>query len=138
MRPTDTPFVSKILPTAFVFSSLEGAILKALSTLFSNPLGTSGSARVVSYDWFQREADEYESDFMKKYDEDLNTALIFVSILSKLSRSWIQLVLLGVQAVCSLQLHPPSLSTFKKTFNWISNKSVTTSRFSPVSLLGTF
>jgi len=50
--------------------------------LFPNLLGTASSARIEFYDKFQREADEHDSDFMKKYDEDLNTTLIFVSILS--------------------------------------------------------
>jgi hypothetical protein len=54
-------------------------MLKALPTLFPHILGTASSARVTFYDKFQREADEYDRDFMKKYDEDLNTTLIFVS-----------------------------------------------------------
>jgi len=49
---------------------------------FRISLGLAGTPRVESYDKFQREADEYDSDFMKKYDEDLNTTLIFVSLLS--------------------------------------------------------
>ena len=55
-------------------------MLKALPSLFPNLLGTSSNARVEFYDKFQREADEYDRDFMKKYDEDLNTTLIFVSV----------------------------------------------------------
>ena len=55
-------------------------MLKALPSLFPNFLGTSSNARVEFYVKFQRKADEYDRDFMKKYDEDLNTALIFVSI----------------------------------------------------------
>jgi len=57
-------------------------MLKALPSLFPNLLGTASSARVEFYDKFQREADEYDRDFMKKYDEDLNTTLIFVSAAS--------------------------------------------------------
>jgi len=98
-------------------------MLKALPSLFPNLLGTSSSARVEFYDKFQREADEYDRDFMKKYDEDLNTTLIFVSILVThtsvavfISFSW------GYRPVCSLQLHPLSLSTFSKTSNRITNK----------------
>ena len=56
-------------------------MLKALSSLFPNHLGTSSSARGEFYDKFKREADEYDRDFMKKYEEDLNTTLIFVSAL---------------------------------------------------------
>lgn len=46
-----------------------------------NLLRTSGTVRVEFYNNFRREADECDRDFMKKYGEDLNTTLIFVSIL---------------------------------------------------------
>ena len=59
-------------------------MLKALPTLFPNLLGTASGARHEFYDKFQREADEYDRDFMGKYEEDLNTTLIFVSALSPL------------------------------------------------------
>ena len=54
-------------------------MLKSLSTLFPHLLGTTGGPTVDFYNKFQREADDYDSDFVKKYDEDLNTTLIFVS-----------------------------------------------------------
>ena len=60
-------------------------MLKALPSLFPNLLGTASSARVEFYDKFQREADEFDRDFMKKYDEDLNTTLIFVSSIRSVS-----------------------------------------------------
>ena len=63
-------------------SSLEDALLKTLTSLFPNHLGTTSGPRADFYDKFQREADEHDRDFMKKYDEDLNTTLIFVSISS--------------------------------------------------------
>lgn len=56
-------------------------MLKALPTLFPHLLGNINNARMEFYDKFQREADEYDRDFMKKYDEDLNTTLIFVRVL---------------------------------------------------------
>ena len=31
------------------------------------------------YKAYRKEADEYDKEFIKKYDEDLNTTLIFVS-----------------------------------------------------------
>ena len=63
-------------------------MLKALPSLFPNLLGTVSSARVEFYDKFQREADEHDRDYLKKYDEDLNTTLIFVSLsLSRQPRS---------------------------------------------------
>jgi hypothetical protein len=37
------------------------------------------TTRVEFYDKCKREADEYDKGFINKYDEDLNTALIFVS-----------------------------------------------------------
>ena len=56
-------------------------MLKALPTLFPH-LGTASTARAEFYNKFQREADEFDRDFIKKYDEDLNTTLIFVSFFS--------------------------------------------------------
>jgi len=37
--------------------------------------------RTGFYNKFKEEAAEYDDDFYKKYDEDLNTTLIFVSSL---------------------------------------------------------
>ena len=53
-------------------------MLKALPILFPHLLGTANGARAEFYDKFQREADEYDRDFIKKYDGDLNTTSIFV------------------------------------------------------------
>jgi len=36
--------------------------------------------RTRFYKNYQREAEEYDREFMKKYDDDLNTTLIFVSL----------------------------------------------------------
>ena len=49
---------------------------KALPSLFPNLNGTASSARVES----QRAADDYDRDFIKTYDEDLDTTLILVSV----------------------------------------------------------
>jgi hypothetical protein len=109
--------------TAFFVSSLEDAMLKALPSLFPNILGTSSNARVEFYDKFQREADEYDRDFMKKYDEDLNTTLIFVSVFlpSPPDRgpNWL---FRTSRLVSSLRSHPLSLLTFKATYNRTSHK----------------
>jgi hypothetical protein len=37
--------------------------------------------RTKFYETYRREAEEYDREFIKKYDEDLNTTLIFVSFL---------------------------------------------------------
>ena len=34
--------------------------------------------RTQFYEHYRKEADDYDREFMKKYDEDLNTTLIFV------------------------------------------------------------
>jgi len=36
--------------------------------------------RATFYAMYRREAEEYDREFIKKYDEDLNTTLIFVSL----------------------------------------------------------
>ena len=36
--------------------------------------------RTKFYETYRREAEEYDREFIKKYDEDLNTTLIFVGL----------------------------------------------------------
>ena len=67
-------------------------MLKTFQTLLPNLHGTASGARVEFYDKFQREADEYDRDFMKKYDEDLNTTLIFVSACFRIHTSIVALI----------------------------------------------
>jgi len=43
-------------------------------------LFTQGDHRSRFYECYRKEAEEYDKEFMKKYDEDLNTTLIFVSL----------------------------------------------------------
>ena len=50
---------------------------------FKSVLGSTGpgaNPRMEFYNKFQREMEEHDRDFEKKYDEDLNTTLIFVSV----------------------------------------------------------
>jgi len=60
------------------------------------------------YTMYKRETVEYDTEYMQKHNEDLNTTLIFV-------RVWILLVVArvdhGFRPVCSPQLVPPSSST---------------------------
>jgi len=44
---------------------------------FFQPIKTD-DPRVDFYTMYKREATEYDADYVKKYDEDLNTTLIFV------------------------------------------------------------
>jgi len=43
-------------------------------------LFTQGDHRARFFDEYRKEAEEYDREFMKIYDEDLNTTLIFVSL----------------------------------------------------------
>jgi hypothetical protein len=65
-----------------VVFSLEDAMLKSLPTLFPNLLGKASNPRTEFYEKFERAADDHDRDSIKKYDEDLNTTLIFASIFS--------------------------------------------------------
>jgi len=73
-------------------------MLKVFPSLFPNTLGTPTSSRAEFYDTFQREVGDYDRDFMKKYDKDLNGTLIFVSIFCIYIDRDIHLVSLGGQA----------------------------------------
>lgn len=64
-------------------------MLKALPTLFPHLLGTDSSAKVEFYNKFQRQADDYDNDFVKKYDDDLNTTLIFAGLFSAVASAFI-------------------------------------------------
>ena len=66
------------LLTEFFVPSLEDVVLKALPTLFPHLVGTTNNTRVEFYKKFQREADEYDRDFVKKCGGDLDTTLIYV------------------------------------------------------------
>lgn len=54
-------------------------MLKTLSKQFPS-LGTTGDPAVEFYNKFQRAADDHDAGFIGRHDEDLNTALIAVSI----------------------------------------------------------
>ena len=104
-------------------------MIKALPSLFPHLLGTANNARVEFYDKFQREADEYDRDFIKKYDEDLNTTLIFVGFLFFIHpgcdahlafRGW-------GRPVCSPRSHLLSLSMSRANSSRITHNSVITS-----------
>jgi hypothetical protein len=60
---------------------LENALRDALKSVTGSTT-TGVNPRVEFYNKFQQEMDEHDRDFEKKYDEDLNTTLIFVSVYS--------------------------------------------------------
>ena len=55
----------------------ERSFQDALRTFFQ-PIKTE-DPRVDFYTMYKRESAEYDADYIKKYDEDLNTTLIFVN-----------------------------------------------------------
>ena len=57
---------------------LEGALRNALKSVLGGT-GPGINPRVEFYNSFQREMEEHDQDFNRKYDEDLNTTLIFVN-----------------------------------------------------------
>ena len=59
---------------------MEEALLKALQSLFPSLNRTTGGARQEFYDKFQREASERDRDLTERYESDLDTTLIFVSV----------------------------------------------------------
>ena len=84
--PINPPaFVFQPLVTVSFVSSLEDAMRNALQSFFpSRTDGPTGNSRQEFYDKFQREANGHDNDFTEKYDSDLDTTLIFVSVLSYL------------------------------------------------------
>ncbi|KAF9783273.1 hypothetical protein BJ322DRAFT_1008423, partial [Thelephora terrestris] len=64
-------------------------MLKALPTLFPHLLETDQNARVEFYTKFQRQTSDHDRDFIKKYDEDLNTTLIFAGLFSAVASAFI-------------------------------------------------
>jgi hypothetical protein len=111
------PFLTTLSSVVF---SLEDAMLKALPTLFPNLLGKASNPRVEFYEKFERAADDRDRDFIKKYDEDLNTTLIFVSIFS--TSTSVSRESEGNRPVYSPRSHPLLSSTFRRSSNRIMKK----------------
>ena len=55
-------------------------VVKPLYSHKPDQLPTEEDHRTKFYDTYHREADEYDREFIKRHDEDLNTTLIFVCI----------------------------------------------------------
>ena len=74
---------------------------------FIPPIKT-GDDRVDFYKMYKKESAEYDTEFVKKYDEDLNTTLIFV----RCPPSYLANHLIDpCRLVCSLLSAPPLSST---------------------------
>ena len=80
---------------------------------FFQPTKT-GDPRADFYTMYKREAVEYDMDYVKKYDEDLNTTLIFVRCLSFFL---VKRLTFSCRPACSLPSAPPSSSMSIRTSN---------------------
>ena len=60
-----------------------GALLRTPHSRKQDILSTQEDHRVRFFEEYRKEAEDYDKEFMKKYDEDLNTTLIFVSPISQ-------------------------------------------------------
>ena len=76
--------------------------------------------RAHFYETYRKEAEDYDKEFIKKYDEDLNTTLIFVSIKHTLLRHI--RADLDDRLVCSPPLLLPSLSRSTPSSGLIQTK----------------
>jgi len=65
-------FLHRLRPRPLTRCSFQDALRS-----FFQPIKTD-DPRVDFYAMYKREATEYDMDYVKKYDEDLNTTLIFV------------------------------------------------------------
>ena len=95
-RPLEKPSTQKRAPAPhpryrpqpfadLFIASLEHAVQNVLKNYLS-PLESTSDARGTFYNKFKREADGYDTDFLKKYGDDLDITLIFVRALHFLIR----------------------------------------------------
>lgn len=87
----------------YISCRLEETFIKALREFF--PKLKTDEDKADFFAVYKKEAEEYDREFTKKYDEDLNTTLIFVR-----SFSWFRLVTHWptIRRVSSLQSLPRS------------------------------
>ena len=92
---------------------LTGRSIHDVLRNFIQPIKT-GDPRVDFYTMYKKESLEYDTDYVKKYDEDLNTTLIFVRYLSSYL---VNHLTYSLRPACSLQSAPLSSSTSTRTSN---------------------
>ena len=145
-RVTRRPHLCKSIPSG-AFDALcclprrrllnECSLQDALRSFFQ-PIKT-GDPRLDFYTMYKREATEYDTDYVKKYDEDLNTTLIFVRPLSfplvkYLTCSFRQVYFLPsaqLSSSTSIQTSNPIRMTNLQPFS-VPSSSLSTSPPSPV------
>lgn len=88
----------------------QHSLQDALITFFQ-PI-KNGNARLDFYTMYKKEVTKYDTDYIKKYDDDLNTTLIFVH---HLSLAFTMYLICSCRWVCSLP--PVQLSSLTSTQN---------------------
>ena len=73
-RCTDGPNGGRVCLTSLVVP-----IAHSFPKTKRGPNPTAGIPTCTILRYYQREAEEYDREFMKRYDDDLNTTLVFVS-----------------------------------------------------------
>ena len=79
--PLDPKWYVRGLTFVSVGSSLNGRSFQDALRAFFQPI-KNDDPRLDFYTMYKREATEYDADYVKKYDDDLSTTLIFVRRLS--------------------------------------------------------
>jgi len=92
---------------------LKGRSFQDALRTFFQPI-KNDDARLDFYTMYKKEATEYDTDYVKKYDEDLNTTLIFVRRVQFASASYLTCFR---RRVCSPPSVPPSSSTSTQSSN---------------------
>ena len=101
------------------YCPLSGHSLQDALRTFFQPIKTE-DPRVDFYTMYKRESAEYDTDYVKKYDEDLNTTLIFVRYAAPcLANNLIY----SYRPACSLRSAPPSSSTSIRISNPIQTSN---------------
>ena len=92
---------------------LTGRSIHDVLRNFIQPIKT-GDPRVDFYTMYKKEAADYDTDYVKKYDEDLNTTLIFVRYLFSYP---VNDLIYSCRPAYSLQSAPPSSLTSIRASN---------------------
>ena len=96
---------------------IEEALDRALASYFPSTTSRMMTTHAEFYDKYKREADEYNKDFIKKYDEDLDTTLIFVSEGFRAHVERIQWNILGrVVLRCDFSVHHRLPARYQRRF----------------------
>ena len=106
----DPKWYAQPLPRPDCCPLTRRSLQDALRTFFQ-PIKTD-DPRVDFYTMYKREAAEYDTDYVKKYDEDLNTTLIFVRCLPSYLVNGLTY---SCRPACFLLSAPPSSSTSIRT-----------------------